>query len=98
MRTAPRGQGAAALDVAELGRRGGVEERISGALGPVSAEKKRNGGAGLEARPVGREGSGAVGALGVDKARGRRRRAAGARGKTGEEEKLLTGRVRLLYW
>jgi hypothetical protein len=54
--TAPRGQGAAALDVTELGRRGGVEERISGALGPVSAEKKRNGGAGLEARPVDREG------------------------------------------
>jgi hypothetical protein len=39
-RTAPRGQGAAALDVAELGRRGGVEEMISGALGPVSGEKK----------------------------------------------------------
>jgi hypothetical protein len=55
-RTAPGWQGTAALDVAELGRRGGMEERISGTLGPVSARKKRNGGAGLEAWPVGREG------------------------------------------
>jgi hypothetical protein len=55
-RTAPGGQGAAALDVAELRRGGGMEERISRTLGLVSAEKKRNGRAGLDAWPVGREG------------------------------------------
>jgi hypothetical protein len=77
-RATPRGQGAAALDMAELGRRGGVEERISGALGLVSAEKKRNGGAGIEARPVrsAEAGGRAQGGYGW--------------GETWEEEKSLT--------
>jgi hypothetical protein len=91
-RTAPRGQGAAALDVAELERRGG---------GSVARSDwsllKRKGMAGRGSRR-GRSAERGSGGLGVDKARGRRRRAAGARGKTGEEEKPLTGGVRLLCW
>jgi hypothetical protein len=58
-RTAPGGQGAAALDVAELGRRGGVEEMISGALGPVSGEKKGMSGRGSRHGRSAERGSGA---------------------------------------